>query len=70
MPIDLTNQQLNGLGAKLYNYDNIVKSGLVLYLDATLKDSYPGSGTVWYDISGNGNNFNIVEAAFNKTNQG
>jgi hypothetical protein len=70
MPIDLTNQQLNALGAKLYNYDNIVKYGLVLYLDATLKDSYPGSGTVWYDLSGNNNNFNIVEGAFNKTNQG
>ena len=70
MPIDLTNVQLNSLGTKLLNFDNIVKSGLVVYLDATISDSYPGTGTVWYDLSGNGNNFNVVAAAFNKTNQG
>ena len=33
--------------------------GLVLHLDATDTSSYNGSGTVWSDISGNGNNFNI-----------
>ena len=33
--------------------------GLVLHLDATNTSSYNGSGTVWSDISGNGNNFNI-----------
>ena len=70
MPIDLSSEQLNSLGTKLLNFDNIVKSGLVVYLDATISDSYPGTGTVWYDLSGNGNNFNIVAAAFNKTNQG
>ena len=35
---------------------DIVTSGLVLELDAADKNSYPGSGTTWYDISGNGNN--------------
>jgi hypothetical protein len=70
MPIDLSSEQLNSLGTKLLNNDNIVKSGLVVYLDATISDSYPGTGTVWYDLSGNGNNFNIVATAFNKTNQG
>jgi hypothetical protein len=34
----------------------IVTSGLVLNLDAANKDSYPGTGTTWYDLSGNGNN--------------
>jgi hypothetical protein len=33
---------------------NIVKSGLILNLDATDINSYPGSGTTWYDTSGNG----------------
>ena len=33
--------------------------GMVLHLDATDTSSYNGSGTVWSDISGNGNNFNI-----------
>ena len=30
-------------------------SGLVLALDAGISSSYPGSGTVWTDLSGNGN---------------
>ena len=38
------------------NYENIVTSGLVLNLDATFVPSYPNSGTLWYDISGNVNN--------------
>ena len=32
---------------------NIVRSGLVLALDAADKNSYPGSGTTWRDLSGN-----------------
>ena len=35
---------------------NIVTDGLVLSLDAADKNSYPGSGTTWTDLSGNGNN--------------
>ena len=34
----------------------IVTDGLVLALDAADINSYPGTGNVWYDISGNGNN--------------
>lgn len=37
----------------------IVKSGLVLCLDAANTKSYPGTGTTWYDISGNGNHFTL-----------
>lgn len=33
----------------------IVLSGLQLYVDAALTSSYPGTGTTWYDLSGNGN---------------
>ena len=33
----------------------VVNSGLQLYLDADNATSYPGSGTTWYDLSGNGN---------------
>ena len=37
-----------------YSYGpSIVKSGLVLALDAANRKSYPGSGTVWSDLSGN-----------------
>ena len=44
-----------------YNYfGNLVTSGLVLDLDAAKIDSYPGSGTIWRDISGNGNNGTLI----------
>jgi hypothetical protein len=39
---------------------NIVTSGLVLNLDSANKDSYPGTGTTWTDLSGNGNNGTLV----------
>lgn len=42
----------------------IVRNGLILYLDAGNKNSYPGSGTVWYDLSGQSNNFNVLATAF------
>jgi len=38
----------------------IVTSGLVLHLDAGDSASYPGSGTTWTDLSGNGNNGTLV----------
>jgi len=36
---------------------SIVSSGLALHLDAGDAASYPGSGTTWTDLSGNGRNF-------------
>ena len=39
------------------------KNGLIVHLDATDTNSYNGSGTVWTDLSGSGNNFNIVASA-------
>lgn len=35
----------------------IITSGLILALDASMYSSYPGSGSTWYDTSGNGNHF-------------
>lgn len=40
----------------------IVTDGLVLALDAGNAKSYPGSGNTWYDLSGNGRNFNWVSS--------
>ena len=36
---------------------DIVKDGLVLALDAASERSYPGTGTTWKDLSGNGYDF-------------
>ena len=50
---------------------NIVKSGLVLDLDAANARSYPGSGTTWRDVSGNDRNGTLVSgSAFSNANQG
>ena len=43
------------------NYDSeknrfsLVSDGLILYLDAARTSSYPGTGTTWTDLTGNGN---------------
>lgn len=40
--------------SEFYGYSPIVTSGLILHMDAAISSSYPGSGTTWNDISGNG----------------
>ena len=39
---------------------SIVRDGLVLHLDAANPKSYPGTGTVWKDLSGLGNDGTLV----------
>jgi hypothetical protein len=60
MPFDINGNILTNTQIKLYNEKNIVRSGLTLNLDANVASSYPGSGTTWSDISGNGNNFTMA----------
>lgn len=50
---------------------SIVRNGLVLHLDAANKKSYPGAGTVWNDLSGNGNNGTLVNGVgYSSNNSG
>ena len=42
----------------------LITSNLILHLDANDISSYPGSGTTWTDLSGQGNNFSVVSTAF------
>jgi len=54
-----------------YGGPDIVTDGLVLSLDAANKKSYPGSGTAWNDLSGNGVNATLVNGpAFSSDNLG
>ena len=48
------------MAGRIAYYGNIVKDGLVLDLDAAKRDSYPGSGTFWKDISGGGGNGTLI----------
>jgi hypothetical protein len=43
---------------------SIVTNGLVLCLDAANRKSYPGSGTTWTDLSGNGYTHTLTSAPF------
>lgn len=49
----------------------IVTNGLVLCLDAANSKSYPGSGTIWTDLSGNNKNGTLLSGpTFANTNGG
>ena len=49
----------------------IVTNGLILALDAANNKSYPGSGTAWRDLSGNGKNLTLTNSpTFSAANQG
>ena len=51
----------------------LVTDGLVLHLDAGNTASYPGSGTTWNDLSGNGNTGTLINmdgTNFNSANGG
>jgi len=41
----------------------IVTTDLVMCLDSANSKSYPGSGSTWYDLSGNGNNGTLTNGA-------
>ena len=43
-----------------YSGPDITTQGLILSVDAASINSYPGSGTTWYDMSGGGNNGSLV----------
>jgi hypothetical protein len=59
------------MAGRISYYGNIVKDGLVLFLDAAKRDSYPGVGTVWNDISGFRNNGTLTNGpTFNSLNGG
>ena len=49
--------------AVTYNIKKMVTDGIVLCLDAANSKSYPGSGTTWSDLSGNGNNGTITNSS-------
>jgi hypothetical protein len=54
-----------------YNSGSIITNGLVLCLDAANSKSYPGSGTTWTDLSGNGNIGELVNSpTYNSSNLG
>jgi hypothetical protein len=43
----------------------VTDSSLIMHLDPALLQSYPGTGNVWYDLSGNKNNATFGTGAYN-----
>jgi hypothetical protein len=71
MPFNIGGHIYNGTHADVEDYKNIITRGLVLHLDASALESYVGSGTNWYDISGNGNDGTLTNGpTFSSGNQG
>jgi len=57
--------------ATQYAFGKIVTNGLILALNAADKNSYPGSGTTWRDLSGNNYAGSLVNSpTFSSTNGG
>lgn len=55
----------------VYSGPNTIQSGLVLHLDAGNRKSYPGTGTTWFDLSGNNNHGTLTNGpTFNSANGG
>ena len=52
------------------NNPPIVTNGLVVYVDAANRQSYPGSGTTWHDLSGNNNSGSLVNGPTFSTEAG
>ena len=62
---------LDKYGKQEYVLDVIVSSGLVMHLNASNTVSYPGTGTNWTDLSGNGNHGTLQNGvAFTSVNNG
>lgn len=64
MPLNINGSIINSSIASTLNFKNIVTRGLVMHLDASALDSYPQSGSTWFDLSGNGNNGAITGATY------
>ena len=48
----------------------IIPDGLILHLDAANTKSYPGNGTVWKDLSGNGRDGTLIDGVGYSTDNG
>ena len=56
---------------RFFGQQGIVTDGLKLWLDASNPLSYPGTGTLWSDLSGNGNNGTMINGVtYNAANGG
>ncbi len=70
MPILSSRAAASARAYGLTSSASLITTNLALRLEAFNTASYPGSGTVWYDLSGNGLNYNVVSGAYNSSGPG
>lgn len=51
-------------------WSSVATSGLQLWLDMSLPQSYEGTGTILYDVSGNGRNFTLAGSGYSWSSAG
>ncbi len=51
-------------------YDTFITNNTILYLDAGSTSSYPGSGSVWYDLSAQDNDATMTDITYSSVNGG
>ena len=68
-PLDSTEILLN-YNTNKEAYDTFITNNTILYLDAGSTYSYPGSGSVWYDLSVQGNNATMSSTTYSGINGG
>ena len=68
-PLD-SNQILLNYNTNRESYDTFITNNSILYLDAGSTYSYPGSGSVWYDLSVQGNNATMSSTTYSGINGG
>lgn len=56
LPPEEVQQNYQATKYRFEGIQGLIENGLVVHLDATNLESYPGTGNTWYDLSGNGNN--------------
>jgi hypothetical protein len=65
MGLNVGGYEVNSSVAKSFVYNDIIKNGLVVYLEASATESYPTNGAIWYDIIGNYNGSLINSPTYN-----
>jgi hypothetical protein len=71
MPLNISGSIVNSTIASTLNYKSIVTRGLIFSYDAGSLDSYPQTGSVWYDLTTNTNNGTLTNGpTFNSSNGG
>ena len=68
-PLD-SDQILLNYNTNRESYDTFITNNSILYLDAGSTYSYPGSGSVWYDLSAQGNNATMSSTTYSSINGG